>query len=82
MISWNASDEQMRAAVLADIRSMIGQMTRQAERNEASAADRNRRRADREEDRACAMYSRRQAAHYQQAIDLLTAAPMPAKEDV
>lgn len=81
MIDWYISDEQMRDIVLDALASAKNEMVRQADRNEARAKDHGKGYRDRHESEACARYSRRQAAHYQQAIDALIKAPMPAKEE-
>jgi hypothetical protein len=77
MIDWNLSDEQMRDIVAQTLAGRRDEMAWQAEREERALKDRTIPARDRKESEACARYSRRQAAHYQQAIDLLTAAPMP-----
>lgn len=78
---WNATDEQMRAAVVRELTGRRDEMEYQAERGERDAEDISRPIRDRCESEACARYSRLQAAHYQQAIDLLAAAPMPQTEE-
>jgi hypothetical protein len=80
MIDWdNISEEQMREIVVEVLANKRDEMLFQAEREEKSLGNRLARlsRGARRESEACARYSRRQAAHYQQAIDLLSAAPMP-----
>jgi hypothetical protein len=81
MIDWDKiTDEELREAVLGDLRDRVSVFVRQAERKERDAR-RPDRAGDRRESEACARYSRRQAAHFQQAIDLLAAAPMPPKDE-
>jgi hypothetical protein len=79
MIDWNLSDEQMRDIVLDALTSAKNEMVRQADRNDARAKEHGKGYRDRHESEACARYSRRQAAHYQQAIDALSQWPMPAR---
>lgn len=80
MIDWNnISDEEMRANAVRCLSDKRIEYLRQEKRetdaiNNAFTLPRRRLEAQ-----ACARYSRRQAAHYQQAIELLTAAPMPAR---
>ncbi|MGK3981240.1 hypothetical protein WMF38_57115 [Sorangium sp. So ce118] len=80
MIDWDLSDEQMREAVVTGLTRQRDEMTFQADREERALRERTVRARDRAEAEACARYSRRQAAHYQQAIDLLTKAEMPEVE--
>lgn len=80
MIDWdNITDEEMRDNVAQDMTRKRDEYLKQAERSQKNAADQNRIYRHRREDEACARYSRRQAAHFQQAIDLLTASQMPEK---
>lgn len=81
MINWDLSDEQLRSVVVGHLQKHADEMTFQAEREERALAERTVPTHDRRESEACARYSRKQAAHYQQAIYLLTAAPMPASEE-
>lgn len=75
------TDEQMRDVVLKEMSNAFSLYDRQAAREEKAVADAKLPARERREAEACARYSRRQAAHYQQAIDLLTAAPMPPKDE-
>jgi hypothetical protein len=83
MIEWDKiTDEEMRKVVVDRLMSGRDEMARQAERSERRASEPGAFYKARKEDEACAAYSRRQAGHYQQALDLLTAALMPAKEEM
>lgn len=78
MTYWDdISEEQMRSTVVEALTDKRDEMLRQSERSDQSAKDAAWTYFRRREREACARYSRRQAAHYQQAIDLLSAAPMP-----
>jgi hypothetical protein len=81
MIEWNKiTDEEMRDGIISQLANKRDEMLRQAERCERDATT-VKFYKKRMEDKSCARCSRRQAAHFQQAIDLLTEAPMPAKEE-
>jgi hypothetical protein len=76
MIDWNnISDDEMRANVVQDLIGRLDTYERQAERCEIARTNSTKSYLD---NQACARYSRRQAAHYQQAIDALSKLPMPA----
>jgi hypothetical protein len=71
----------MRHAVIMDLKRSMGSIIETAERDEARAKDPGVRPSLVKYLRDQARYSRRQAAHYQQAIDLLSAAPMPERSE-
>lgn len=82
MIDWNnISDEEMRAEVLLFIRKKRDEYNYQADLDAEFAANEENAANRRERAASCAGCFRRQAAHYQQAIDLLTAAPMPERSE-
>lgn len=82
MIEWDKiGDEEIRADVIQALTEKRVMYERQAAREAADAASPRTLSRMHSEHEACARYSRRQAAHYQQAIDLLTAAPMPPKDE-
>ena len=83
MIDWDKiTDEETRQDILRLLAERRDDAIRKAGRSEREAADLVRFLVkDRETFATSARYSRRQAAHYQQAIDLLTAAPMPPEPD-
>jgi hypothetical protein len=81
MIDWDSiGDEGMRRVVLLRLEDGAKQYADQADRCDDRVAKGTSVR-DRRDAEACARYSRRQAAHYQWAIDLLTAAPMPERSE-
>jgi hypothetical protein len=75
------TEDDMRAHVVERLKLDTDNWLRQATSDEELLSDTRRRVAWRRQDEAHARYSRRQAAHFQQAIDLLTAAPMPKRDD-
>lgn len=78
MTEWDKiTDEQMRVFLLEDLRRMLAACKRLAERSESEAARPGLPLFRRKNETQCTVYARRQAVHCQQAIDLLTAAPMP-----
>ena len=79
MIDWTIDDEEMRGHMLDRARAHLAEVIQIAARSEREAQDMTAA-GQRKEASACAAYHRRAAQHVQQAIDLLTAAPMPAKE--
>ena len=82
MSDWNKiTNDEMRADVVRALTEKRVMYERQAAREAADAASPRTLSRMHSEHEACARYSRRQAAHYQQAIDLLTAAPMPPKDE-
>jgi hypothetical protein len=77
---WTIDDEEMRGHILDILRAKLAEFARHASAADFSANVRVRA-EDRELASACAAWNRRSAQHYQHAIDLLAAAPMPAKEE-
>lgn len=79
MIDWsNITDEEMRAEVVSDIESTRAEWITRAQHDETDLRNHHLTYDEAHQERLTtrARMARRQAAHYQQAIDLLTAAPM------
>jgi hypothetical protein len=82
MDKWNGiSDEDMRAEIRGELSSLMDEWIKRAEHNEHEAAKWIGRFRGVAPAKQFAERCRRQVAHYQQAIDLLTAAPMPPKDE-
>lgn len=73
------TDQEIRDALLHDLAAKAGNYRVNASISRANAADLSGVSSDIETRHA--QYLERRAAHYQQAINLLTAAPMPPKDE-
>jgi hypothetical protein len=74
------TDEHMRELILRPLSRERLELLERADWMERKTADAHFSDEQRADAAARARRCRRQAAHYQQAIDLLTAAPMPPTE--
>jgi 8-oxo-dGTP diphosphatase len=80
MGAWEIDDERMRSYVVQVLEEKRDIYRRQADRSRDAMA-KSAIRATRSDEKECVAFSDRQAAHFQQAIDLLTAAAMPPKDE-